>query len=310
MAAFFYLSGYLYRRKDNLKCYIENKIYSLFIPYCLCSILGFFFCPKFIDISRKSLNFAELSKSEFWDFLQGYGTFAVEPLWFIYCLFFVCIIYSLIDSLFLRCILSSKCSKSFASVVQGICLLSIAYICAYYGFRVSKSGYHLPFHIGVILSAIPFYVMGIFVQLYGIYLKRLSSSLVFIIAFLSAIVFCQISIKEECTVNFSDNELGVNFYSYLIMSICGILSLHYFFSHIFKTQKLLTTFSLLSFWAKNAILILALHWWIIEIMRRLCFNSIFWRNKLLLTCIIILIPMIISPFINKNFPILVGKKRV
>lgn len=80
LAAFFFVSGYVYKPKDNFKLFLYKKFRQLFIPWLVFSIFDILLA-KVISFNQHE----SLSVELMWNFLQirGYG----DGVWFVAALF-------------------------------------------------------------------------------------------------------------------------------------------------------------------------------------------------------------------------------
>lgn len=100
MAGFFFISGFLYNHDDgrSIKQYCQSKIRSLLIPYVVFSAIGFIMNPKMIRPPYTIDHLLYLIKSDFWDFVGGFGSASVGTLWFLFTLFEISILFSYLYS--------------------------------------------------------------------------------------------------------------------------------------------------------------------------------------------------------------------
>lgn len=80
LSSFFFVSGYVYKRKENFTGFLYKKIYQLFIPWLVFSVLDILL-SQFISFN----NHAGLLEELKWNFLQirGMG----DGIWFVAALF-------------------------------------------------------------------------------------------------------------------------------------------------------------------------------------------------------------------------------
>lgn len=149
MPLFFILSGMTYKQKDN-KTFICRKFKTLIIPYVVFCIIGVAL-SMMIPLWRNGISIKTVIKDIY---LTNPNAANVSSVWFLVCLFWVEIIFNLIQ----------KINKKIQYIIIGMCLI--------FGFIYSNlidmmtflpEG-RLPFNIDTSLIALTFFAMGVWLK--------------------------------------------------------------------------------------------------------------------------------------------------
>ncbi len=205
MAAFFFISGLLFKDKYNsIKEYVLRKTKTLLIPYFSLSFLFLLLYRKLWDGLINSL----ITYGN--DIIQGYSSPNVSPLWFVYTLFQVSCLFYIIN-IFANKILMHK---------EWILLL--ACVCFIGGWLLNRV--ILPFKISTMITSMAFYSLGVYLQPFFFNkihcLKRKQ--------ILSLIIICGLlwfigNRMANGVIGYNNNNLGSSFIGYMLVSIFGIL---------------------------------------------------------------------------------------
>lgn len=146
MPLFFYISGYLYKKQENMKAHLKNKSIQLLIPYF---VFLFIFTP--VNGLSDLLNNTSLSISDIISFvlkiLSGGKNIggATTVFWFITCFYLTQILYNLLHNKF------SEKSINYIAVV----MLILGYLSP-----MLIADINIPWNANVVLVALPVYHIG------------------------------------------------------------------------------------------------------------------------------------------------------
>ncbi|WP_432713324.1 acyltransferase family protein [Pedobacter sp.] len=242
---FFFLSGMLFstNRHKTFLTYTKAKIKALLIPYCALFIL---FLILDWNLYLKPIETLKIAVE---NFLISDGPPKASPLWFVFTLFLLSILYFIIHNLF-----QNKYLKLLIlSVTSGL------------GYYLSISDIDLPFRLDVVLSSLIFFGMGNLLR------PTLSLSLTVInkkYKVLGWLLFISLMITSRIASFFNPNSvIGLNqinnYWLFHIMCFSGISSLILLCSlswHQFsKFNSVNQLFRILQYIAKCGLPILAAH---------------------------------------------------
>jgi fucose 4-O-acetylase-like acetyltransferase len=239
MPFFIFLSGFVFsvRASDTFFLFIKRKFKAYIIPYIVFVLMGFFFTL----IINHSNQIQPLTEIKYLLHALVNGTpenlnrFYVNPLWFVFSLFFVVILYYLIydKNIFIR-----------YGIIVGLLLISIALNSQKINFKNSYFA-----NIDVVFVALPFFDLGFLFSKLKLEFKSWQMLLLFIIFFLFAFYLSGIfSARVILAYNVIPNYL-----IFLLISTAGVLFL-FFLSKMIKYNKYLV------FIGKNSFTIFGLHW--------------------------------------------------
>lgn len=249
---FFFLSGILFNAEKYPKFsdYLIAKTKTLLLPY-----LVFFFIFLFFDWNLYRDTTGTLKIAAF-ALLDGNGPPKASPLWFVSTLYFLSLLYYVINR---HC-----------SFVYGKAL--VLFIFSFLGYLCSKLNINLPFHLDVVMSSVLFFgVAHIFRSELSSYLTFNSWKSRFLGLCVGVILMIISSIIS--TYNF-DAVLGQNrIHNYILFyltSFTGILSVIILVSatwHMSSRLKLPNAiFKFYQYIARNGLIILAAHCYVIFVV--------------------------------------------
>ena len=301
MPLFFFLSGLTVRKETTLYTF-KKSINALIVPY-VCFYIFYFVKALFRD--------PEWLISEGWikpliGMLIGVGfntdiSFMVHvPLWFLIGLFCCKVLYSFVNNI------SGKYEKSIQIV------LCIFFVLVAYLLKTNQS--YLPFSIGSVFLVYPFFLLGNFLssQLINIlkYPKQLYVLVTLIIVTASVIIFTLINGR----VDVANISFGSNILLFYVTGFSGIV-------FILIISSFIKLPNILNFFAKNTLIILALHsitTRLIEIaLTKFGFAEIDTNKTIIISSVTLAIVVAIGSLllnyipiyiINKYFPWIIGKK--
>ncbi len=286
MSAFFFISGFLFstKRFGDFKSYFVHKTKVLLNPYLFLSFL-------FFAIDPIVYNFALYPKSPtmtvvntipdinstwqyvYWNFakifIAGKSSVAAGPLWFVFTLYSVSLLFYLIHGM----------SKKQVNPKLFIAVMAIEGLLC--GWILNKYHIHLPFGIERDLTILFFFGCG---WLCKEPIKKIHSAIsandahatknTALVATVGIISFVAYAFLESPSPNFSimNNDLGKSLPQFVASSITGITGLIATFllaSKLPDVAPIRITKGILRNISRNALVILAVHWWIIFVLRLL-----------------------------------------
>ena len=289
MSAFFFISGMLFstRRFGNFKSYLVHKTRVLLVPYILLSLLFLALDPVLynFDLFPKAPRMTVMNiKPEIatvWDyiywnlakiFVAGKSSIGSGPLWFVFTLYSVSLLFYGVQCAARKIseILSPlRGSRMTAGVIALIAIASLAG-----GWFLYVNHIRLPLGIERDLTVLFFFACGWMCK--GV-LKGFAclgagnkgKSILATVALISFIVYAFIEIPDP---NFSimNNDLGKSFPVFLASSIFGIVGLVAAFMFADKLPDIAPiriAKGILRNISRNALIILAVHWYIFLVLR-------------------------------------------
>ena len=290
MSAFFFISGMLFstRRFSNFKNYFVHKTRVLLVPYILLSLLFLALDPVvynfdlFPKAPRMTIMNIRPEIATTWDYLYwnlakifvaGKSSIGSGPLWFVFTLYSVSLLFYAVQKV--ACIFA-KLLKKPSPVVAGIAVASLA--C---GWLMYKNHIRLPLGIERDLTVLFFFACGwickapIRDKLCNWGKQGIPWSLV---AATSVTAFVLYAASEIPDPNFSimNNDLGKSLPIFVASSAFGITGLVTAFVAMDKIPDIppiRIAKGILRNISRNALVILAVHWYILLVMRLLCRDS-------------------------------------
>ena len=287
MSAFFFISGFLFstKRFSNFKSYFTHKTKVLLLPYLYLSFLFFALDPVIY-------NFALFPRTPtmtvvntipdinntwqyiYWNiakiFIAGKSSVGAGPLWFVFTLYSVSLIFYLLHEMSKR----QVNPKLFFAVMSMEGLLG--------GWILNKNHIHLPLGIERDLTILFFFGCG---YLCKEPIKKIHSAIstgaphaaknATIVAAVGIANFIAYAFLESPSPNFSimNNDLGKSLPQFVASSITGIIGLIAMFllaSKIPNFAPIRVFKGILRNISRNALVILAVHWWIVLMLRLFC----------------------------------------
>ena len=282
MSAFFFISGMLFstRRFSDFKSYLVHKTKVLLVPYILLSLL-------FLALDPVVYNFALFPKAPrmtvmsihpviagtwdyiYWNlakiFVAGKSSIGSGPLWFVFTLYSVSLIFYGVQQVARKIPASPRLHSA---LVAGIAIASLAG-----GWLLHKNHIRLPLGIERDLTVLFFFACGwlckSFLQMKDSQKKR--NLILTATAIASFVLYAIIEIPDP---NFSimNNDLGKSLPVFIASSIFGIAGLVATFiiaDKLPSTKPIRIVKGVLRNISRNALVILAVHWYILLILRLL-----------------------------------------
>ena len=284
MSAFFFISGFLFstKRFSNFKSYFTHKTKVLLLPYLYLSFL-------FLVLDPVIYNFALFPRTPtmtvmniipdinntwqyiYWNiakiFIAGKSSVGAGPLWFVFTLYSVCLLFYMLLEL-------SKWqinSKVFFAVMsmEGL----------FFGWLLNVNHVHLPLGIERDLTILFFFGCGFLCKEP---IKKIHNAIsagaahasknTTIVAAIGIVSFIAYGFLESPSPNFSimNNDLGKSLFQFVASSVTGIIGLIATFllaSKIPDITPIRIFKGILRNISRNALVILAVHWWIVLMLR-------------------------------------------
>ncbi|MBP5440801.1 MAG: acyltransferase [Fibrobacter sp.] len=284
MSAFFFISGFLFstKRFSDFKSYFVHKTKVLLNPYFFLSFL-------FFAIDPVVYNFALYPKAPtmtvintipdinstwqyiYWNiakiFIAGKSSVGAGPLWFVFTLYSVSLLFYWLHGM----------SKKQVNPKLFIAIMAIEGLLG--GWLLNTNHFHLPFGIERDLTILFFFGCG---WLCKEPIKKIHSAIsagaanaaknTALVAAVGIISFVAYAFLESPSPNFSimNNDLGKSLPQFVASSITGIVGLIATFllaSKLPDIAPIRITKGILRNISRNALVILAVHWWIVLMLR-------------------------------------------
>ena len=319
MSAFFFISGMLFstRRFDNFKDYFIHKTYVLLVPYILLSLLFLALDPVLYNFSlfpkapRMTVMNIHPHIATVWDyiywnlakiFVAGKSSIGSGPLWFVFTLYSVSLIFYGVQKIV---------PKKF------IFFVSLASLAG--GWLLYRHHIRLPLGIERDLTVLFFFACGYICK--GIIQKHLCDkgknripwSLVAATSITAFILYAAFEVPDP---NFSimNNDLGKSLPIFVASSFFGIAGLVTAFVAIDRIPGILPlrlVKGILRNISRNALVILAVHWYTLLVMR-LLFKPEINRPGIAYIAIPIIIAVVIGaiPLFRCKLYKLLGKQKI
>ncbi|KHD35761.1 acetyltransferase [Clostridium acetobutylicum] len=291
MPLFFVISGYLYNadKYTEYTSYIKHKFRTIIIPY-----ISFWIISLIVEVI--AMNFNILDKLSFRQAVSEFfyltpSGFWNGPLWFLMCLFVVCVLYYPI----------SKLSRNKWIMVPFI-LIFLAL-----GWSTSVFKVYLPLKLDIAFTGLVFYALGNFIKGVKINIKINTVPVLFIMFALTLVL----SVTNNSIVQMIVGRYGI-YPMFIIVAITGSLSI-IIFSNLIGESKLL------EWLGKNSLFIMGLHFIVfivildpIQKLLSIPQSNFFLRSFItlidILICIAVLKPVISA--IKKYLPFMAGSRKV
>lgn len=309
LTAFFFVSGYTYKPKDNFKQFLYKKFRQLFIPWLVFSVLAILLSQVISFNQHESL-----SEELMWNFLQIRGS--GDGIWFVAALFVTFIPFYFFINWY-----EEKCKKMSGRGYNGCTVaILIAWILSLISVLYSRllpdgtfpwGSSALPWHIEYVFQAMFYMVLGyIFKQGFEVQLDKRNSKTR--CSFLCLIYILFVFVPYASGITFP--MLLDIFYDY-ILSFIGITAVIMISKHVPPNRYI-------NYVGQNTLIYFALHgkaYSLIQtvlkkvasgvytmILGNTVLSSVFALLFALLLSVLLIIPAFV---INKWFPFIMGRKR-
>lgn len=281
MTSFFFISGVLFstRRFPKFRDYCAHKAHVLFFPYVALSLLFLLLdpvvwnfdlfprAPKMVVLMTHPVihnlkeyigwNFAKI-------FVAGKSSIGSGPIWFVFTLFSISLIFYLIQ----------KAARSNKFIIAIFAIASLAG-----GWMMSRNHIRLPLGIERDLTTLFFFACG---YLCKDFIQKLSQFIagerkdhlwrIFIVSLLTIGSFVLYALIEIPDPNYSvmNNALGKSFPRFIgsfFFGVLGLVGVFQVFSQLPQIAPLRIAKGILRNISRNALIILAVHWWVLLVLR-------------------------------------------
>lgn len=338
MSAFFFISGMLFstRRFSDFKSYFIHKTRVLLIPYILLSLLFLALDPVlyhfewFPRAPRMTIMNIKPEIAGVWDylywnlakiFIAGKSSIGSGPLWFVFTLYSVSLMFYGVM------VITKRIESWIPSLRSRMTVAGIAIASLIAGWLLYKNHIRLPFGIERDLTVLFFFTCGwicrepiknlsgfLHNNNQGTALRRCSGVLLTAgIVLISFVLYAFIEIPDP---NFSimNNDLGKSLGIFLASSFFGIAGLVATFIVADKLPNIVPIRifkGILRNISRNALVILAVHWWILLVLRIVFKSELDKPGTAYLSAIIVTVGVTITiPIFRCKLYKLLGKEKV
>lgn len=281
MTSFFFISGVLFstRRFPKFRDYCAHKAHVLFFPYVALSLLFLLLdpvvwnfdlfprAPKMVVLMTHPIihnlkeyigwNFAKI-------FVAGKSSIGSGPIWFVFTLFSISLGFYLIQ----------KAARSNKFIIAIFAIASLAG-----GWMMSRNHIRLPLGIERDLTTLFFFACG---YLCKDFIQKLSQFIagerkdhlwrIFIVSLLTIGSFVLYALIEIPDPNYSvmNNALGKSFPRFIgsfFFGVLGLIGAFQVFSQLPQIAPIRIVKGILRNISRNALIILAVHWWVLLVLR-------------------------------------------
>lgn len=281
MTSFFFISGVLFstRRFPKFKDYCAHKAHVLFFPYVALSLLFLLLdpvvwnfdlfprAPKMLILTTHPV-IHNLKEYIGWNlakiFVAGKSSIGSGPIWFVFTLFSISLGFYLIQ----------KAARSNKFIIAIFAIASLAG-----GWMMSRNHIRLPLGIERDLTTLFFFACG---YLCKDFIQKLSQFIagerkdhlwrIFIVSLLTIGSFVLYALIEIPDPNYSvmNNALGKSFPRFIgsfFFGVLGLIGAFQVFSQLPQIAPLRIAKGILRNISRNALIILAVHWWVLLVLR-------------------------------------------
>ena len=324
MSAFFFISGMLFstRRFNNFKDYFVHKTKVLLLPYICLSLLFLALDPVvynfdlFPKTPRMTIMNIRPEITSVWDYLYwnlakifvaGKSSIGSGPLWFVFTLYSVSLMFYAVQ----------KVANVFAKSQLVVAVMAIASLAG--GWFLYKYHIRLPLGIERDLTVLFFFACGWLFKVPirdNLCAKGKRGTPWTLIVATSVTAFILYAAFEIPDPNFSimNNDLGKSLPKFVASSAFGITGLVTAFVAMDKIPNLLPiriAKGILRNISRNALVILAVHWYILLLMRLWCRPTFNKPDTAYLSIPIVIAGLIVAiPLFRCKLYKLLGKERV
>lgn len=287
MSAFFFISGVLFstRRFPTFKGYFLHKTKVLLLPYITLSLLflvldpviyNFDWFPRAPKMSIMNIHpvINDVKDYIFWNlakiFIAGKSSVGSGPIWFVFTLYSISLLFYLVQKITDKLFNGRDTISRNTTIAPKIFIAIVACASLAAGWFLYKNHIRLPLGIERDLTTLFFFACGYLCK--GILNAGNTTTATFykqiLFAIFSIVAFVLYVLIEPADPNFSimNNDLGKNFWVFLASSAFGILGLIGMFQ-IFLCAPLAIVKGILRNISRNALIILAVHWWVLLVLR-------------------------------------------
>ncbi|SHL40287.1 acyltransferase family protein [Fibrobacter sp. UWEL] len=288
MSAFFFISGVLFstRRFSDFKSYATHKTKVLLLPYLWLSLLflaldpvmwNFDWFPRAPKMTVMNIRPEILTLQDYigWNFAKifvaGKSSIGSGPLWFVFTLYSISLMFYGIQSATKHVILSERSESK--NLVHRISIILIATASLTAGWILFKNHIRLPLGIERDCTCLAFFAFGWLCKEPIQKLSNVSGKAGTIGIFAGTVAaFVLYFLIDEAHPWFSimNNTLGKNIFRFVgssLFGIAGLIGLFQLLSKLPHVAPIATAQGILRNISRNALIILAVHWWVLLVLR-------------------------------------------
>lgn len=318
MAAFFFLSGMLFNPNREWGEFVRAKCKNLLLPYVALSVFFMFISPSLYQYETHEVGLAWQNQiaSMFTDnqylhslfvqilicltdIINGHSAPYVAPLWFVYTLFQLNILW------FFPVLWISK--SKYSSYILGFVALS----CLLLGWWLYVKELHIPLKIDICITSSAFFVGGYLFKNIVSRVSKLGYQNLLLIFLLTGVYYYGVSHISGGFIGYNLNELDKNLLAYICVSWGGTFLLTLLFIQLNNLKRDFVIGRFLRYLSLNGIAFLAIHQYILLMMNWCAafFQMPFLVNSWLKVIVISVVCAICFPLINNYLYFLVGKRK-
>lgn len=315
MSAFFFISGVLFstRRFPNFKSYFIHKSKVLLFPYLILSFLFLLLDPVIYNFEwfprapRMTIMTIRPVIESTWDyiywniakiFVAGKSSIGSGPIWFVFTLYSISLLFYAVQKI-------TKGKK------WAIAIFAAASLAA--GWTLFQNHIRLPLGIERDMTTFFFFACGFLCKGVIQFLQQRHFAILCAISVISFVLYGYFEIPSP---NFSimNNDLGKSFIAFFASSafgISGLVSAFILFSKIPGIAPVRIAKGILRNIARNGMIILAVHWWVLLVLR-IVFKTELDKPGIVYLSILIVASVTIAsiPLFRCKLHRLIGKERV
>lgn len=330
MSAFFFISGVLFstRRFANFKSYALHKTKVLLVPYVLLSLLflaldpvvwNFDWFPRAPKMTVMNIRpvIENVWDYIYWNlakiFVAGKSSIGSGPLWFVFTLYSISLMFFGVQKfagyVSLRL---PRCARNDKWIIVATMVANFAG-----GWLLYRNHIRLPLGIERDCTCLAFFALGWLCKEPIKKLGNVSSKAGTLGIFLGTIAaFVLYAIIDEATPWFSimNNTLGKNIFRFVgssVFGIAGLIGLFQLLSKLPNVAPIRIIKGILRNISRNALIILAVHWWILLILR-IVFKSELDKPGIVWIAPIIVVAGVVAtiPLFRSKLYKLIGKEKI
>ena len=319
MAAFFFLSGILFRPDREWKEFFPSKCRTLLLPYIILSLFFLLVSPPLYQLSVHypgsplQNHIADIFTANQYlhswmvqfqiyllNIINGHSIPYAIPLWFVYTLFQLNLLW------FFPVRLLSKYKYGIYALGALALLLFIL------GWKLYIHDIKLAFNLSTCVTTSAFFIAGFIFKNILPYISKLKYYwLLLLLMVLTSIYYYGTTVASVKLIAYNLNDLHDNLLGYSAAAWGGTFLLTILFILFNQINKPFFVGNILRLISLNGMAILALHYYILYLMKWLAvtFSLPYIANNWIVALIIILFCIITLPFVNKYLYFCVGKKK-
>lgn len=286
---YFFLSGCFFKTYEGFGGFLIRKLNKLFLPFVFwfCFSLGISFL-LFSLFNLKLFPYYDLNIHSIY-INTKYGTYPNSPIWFLLCLFWVNIMFYMID------LFSDKLTTKYRPYAIGF----LSFMMGIVGVTFSNYGIRLPFYIDSAFTAVPFFAFGYFSFRFTPLAKKskLDKWIPLVIVLFIVILYFVApfySLRKNTSIGYQ---------SFWLVYLCGFMGTLV----IILLSKMIQKLPIVSLWGRYSIMILVSHAIVYRLLSILVFNSeIIGMSTTMLFVLNLIVTMsictLLIPFMKKFMP--------